>query len=170
MVWLSSKCTRCWSPPSHPLGEGHTRCWSPPSHSLGKGRSASGHSCYGIDGVRGSYTRRAECSNGEQESFALPNLGMNSLVSLLPSCAYFKHYFHLPLNVISLFAKFLRVSFYIHQFAKVLVLLLLSIACSNSCDHLVGFMLYLLRFALQCVILFIPKDTYLSVISSCVSL
>src|SRR6266508_708309 len=96
MVWLSSNCIRCWSPPSHSLGEG---------------RSASGHSCYGGAGVRGSYTRKAECSNGEEESFALPNFGINSLVSLLLSCTYFKHYFRLSLNVKCLLAKFLKSAF-----------------------------------------------------------
>src|SRR5438128_2523292 len=40
--------------------------------------------------------------------------GINSLVSLLLSCTYFKHYFRLPLNVICLFAKYLRVPFFIH--------------------------------------------------------
>src|SRR6266498_2733354 len=50
------------------------------SHSLGRRTSASGHSYNGVAGVRGSYTCEAKCSNGEEESVALPNLGIKSLL------------------------------------------------------------------------------------------
>src|SRR6266498_5231370 len=50
------------------------------SHSLGRRTSASGHSYNGVAGVRGSYTCEAKCSNGEEESYALPNLGIKSLL------------------------------------------------------------------------------------------
>ena len=49
------------------------------SHSLGTRTSASGHSYNGVAGVRGSNTCKAKCSNGEQESVALLNLGIKSL-------------------------------------------------------------------------------------------
>src|SRR6266508_6437290 len=84
------------------------------SHSLGRRTSASGHSYHGVAGVRGSYTCKAKCSNGEYESIALPNLGIKSLVSLLLSCTYLKHYFRLPLNVKCLLVKSYRVRIFIH--------------------------------------------------------
>src|SRR5207244_13434188 len=68
MVRLSSKCTRCWNPPSYSLGEGHSRCWSPPSHSLGKGCSASGHSCYGVAGLRGAILARPSAPTGSRRA------------------------------------------------------------------------------------------------------
>src|SRR5438132_13833748 len=101
------------------------------SHSLGRRMSASEHSYHSGRSKGELYLRGQVLQRGVGERCSTEPQDKISLVSLLLSCTYFKHYFHLLLNVKCLLVKSYRVLIFIHYLASVFVLHSLSFLCSS---------------------------------------